>query len=142
MIATTRDQANRIIAIGISANTADLWWVGGIKPCLNVQGSAKPNTIHSPAWSLSRLLELLPKHMEAFPFSKWFSPFEDDVICEKSGEDALNGNLTLSYNGTNWIVDYDWNGFTGKLPQSENPIEECVKAIELLSANGYKFNEV
>lgn len=141
LIATTKSQAKRLMACGVPNSTADMWWIGDMKPYLNVAGSIKPGAPHTPAWSLTRLLtDILPKHLDNFPFTKWYPPFLEDEIWEMDTPGELNGDVQLYCNGTNWIVDYDWDGFTGHLPQSQNPIEAVVLAIELLHANGYKFD--
>lgn len=142
MIATTRKQSQRLLACGVSADTADMHisnygdlWASQYK-----DNQRKDEKGFAPAWSLSCLLEILPKHLDNFPFTKWYPPFLEDEIWEMDTPGELNGDVQLSFNGTNWIVDYDWDGFTGHLPQSQNPIEAVVLAIELLHANGYKFD--
>lgn len=90
---------------------------------------------------LSALLGLLPKSLEDFPFTKRYAPFQDGwEISDKDDENCLNGEVKMYFSDGKWIVDYDWDGFTGRLPQSENPIEAVVLALELLAANGYKLN--
>lgn len=140
-VVTNKSQAKRLMACGVPNNTADMWWIGETKPRLDFGGPITHEGTYSPAWSLSRLLtDILPKHLDNFPFTKWYSPFLEDEIWEMDTPGELNGDVQLSFNGTNWIVDYDWDGFTGHLPQSQNPIEAVVLAIELLHANGYKFD--
>ncbi len=93
-----------------------------------------------PAWSLSQLLNrILPKHIEGLPFEKWYDPWTEE-LTEKGYPNELNGDLELHYNGSNWVVNYDEDGFYGTLPQAENPIEAIVRAIVLLDANGYSFS--
>lgn len=144
-ISTTKEQSQRLLRCGVSADTADMFYTNypnkpndGI-PYIGRIGIRKDLI---PAWSLSAMLGLLPSYLEDFPFTKWIEPFGDGEICEKGDESTLSGYVRLYRNETHWIVDYDWDGFTGTLPQSENPIEACVRAIELLYANGYKFNEI
>lgn len=152
-IATTASQSQRLLACGVSADTADMCWYKAKSP--NKEGYSwmliSKNYLkrHSsdefvPAWSLSALLtNVLPKHLDDFPFTQWIEPLSGGEICEieDNEECVLNGDVKLSYEETAWIVDYDWDGFTGVLPNSDNPIEACVRAIELLYANGYKLNE-
>lgn len=141
-IATDNLQSQRLLRCGVSADTADMHWDNKTldEPFLDTgEVTDKRDT---PAWSLSALLGLLPSYLEDFPFTKWIDPFGDGEICEKGDERTLSGYVRLYRNEIHWIVDYDWDGFTGTLPQSENPIEACVRAIELLYANGYKFNEI
>lgn len=141
-IATTREQSARLLQCGVSADTADMHisnynelWAAPYKNC-----QRKDEKGFAPAWSLSALLGLLPKHLDDFPYTKWIPPFLEGEIWDMDYPSVLNGGLKLYSNGTNWIVNYDWDGFLGTCPQSENPIEACVLAIELLTANGYKLN--
>lgn len=100
----------------------------------------------TPAWSLNRLLDILPKHLDSFSMTKWYSPFIDEYdeieAVEMDTPSVLDGDVKLCFCGKTWVVDYDWDDFMGYIPQSENPIEAVVLAIELLHANGYKFNEI
>lgn len=150
-IATTSKQSARLLACGVAPDTADMFY----QPALTLSGKRKgeiyllmrdPNMEleknDTPAWSLSALIEILPKHLDNFPFTKWYQPFLENEIVEIYSEEVLNGDVKLYSNGTNWIIDYDWDGFVGTLPQSENPIEAVVLAIELLHANGYDFANI
>lgn len=146
-IATTREQSDRLLKCGVSAYTADMtlsYCKGGF-----YQLMATPfhygcfDDKDTPAFSLGCLLGLLPKELDDFPFAKWYEPFQDGwEISEKDSWITLNGEVRLYFSNGSWIVDYDWDGFQGKLPQSDNPIEACVLAIELLTANGYKLNGI
>ena len=141
-IATTPEQSKRLLACGVDPNTADMshepYGMPQEQPTLSVGSPFLVGATH--AWSLSALLELLPKHLDDFPLTKWYPPFIEDEIWEMDIPNVLNGDVKLYSNGTKWIVDYDWDGFNGTLPQSENPIEAVVLAIELLHANGYTLN--
>lgn len=147
-IATNKEQGARLLQCGVPAESADMIGVEPdygyeCEPWSSMQGQDARG--YFPAWSLSALLtKVLPKHLDDFPFTKWIVPFSDGEICEIEDNDerVLNGDVKLSCDGTAWIVDYDWDGFTGVLPNSDNPIEACVRAVELLYANGYKFNEI
>ena len=144
-IATTPDQSRRLIACSVNPDSADMFYTNyTTKPNDQVPCTkTAPLGIRKdliPAWSLSALLELLPKHLDDFPLTKWYPPFIEDGIWEMDIPNVLNGDVKLYSNGTKWIVDYDWDGFNGTLPQSENPIEAVVLAIELLHANGYTLN--
>lgn len=144
-IATTREQSDRLLKCGVSAESADMMITPHNTLSANPYKSLFRDRGHSPAWSLSALLSnVLPKHLDDFPFTQWIEPFSGGEICEIEDNDervVLNGDVKLSYEENAWIVDYDWDGFTGILPNSDNPIEACVRAIELLYANGYKLNE-
>lgn len=154
-IATTKEQSGRLIACGVSVDTADVSWIkakaankDGYSWLLFSENFLKPDNSDRcvPAWSLSALLDILPKHLDSFQMTKWYSPFIDEYdeieAVEMDTSSVLDGDVKLCFCGKTWAVDYDWGGFIGYLPQSESPIEAVVLAIELLHANGYKFNEI
>ena len=94
----------------------------------------------TPAWSFGALLEkVLPKYLEDFSLETVWNADGDET--ELSKPYSVGGGVMLSNNGTHWVVDFEWDGFIGKLPQSDgSPIEAVVQAVELLHLNGYKFN--
>lgn len=152
-IATTQEQVARLLRCGVSADTADMLWsrldetrdhnlyaVPWRTPRLP---NRKITDNDFPAWSLGALLGLLPKTIGNFWMTKWYAPNVDGFeIDDMENPYQLSGDFQLLHiGGGNYQVEYDWDGFRGKLPQSDNPIEACVLAIELLTANGYKLNE-
>lgn len=142
-IATTAEQSARLLKCGVPVESADMMITPHNTLSTEPYKSVLTDRGYSPAWSLGCLLGLLPKELDDFPFTKWYEPFQNGwEICDKENESAINGEVQLYFGGRTWIVDYDWNGFEGRLPHSENPIEAVVLAIELLHANGYKFNEI
>lgn len=147
MIATTQDQSQRLLRCGVSADTADMAYADGdillTAPYSEMRDRFKEKDCY-PAWSLSALLGLLPKTIGDFWMTKWYAPNVDGFEIEDMGEPyQLSGDFQLLHiGGRNYQVEYDWDGFQGKSPQSDNPIEACVLAIELLTANGYKLNEI
>ena len=152
-IATTREQSDRLLKCGVSADTADMFYQTPItvsqkatrEDMLLVRKADKALfDTDTPAWSLSALLGLLPKTISDFWMTKWYDPTADGfVICDKETPYLLSGDFQLLHiGGGKYQVEYDWDGFQGRLPQSDNPIEACVLTIELLTANGYKLNEI
>lgn len=144
-IATDESQSDRLLKCGVPAESADMYinnydelWAVPFKDCArkNEEGFA-------PAFSLSCLLGLLPKELNDFTFTKWYVPFNEEwEIVDKNTPYAITGEPILQFSDGIWAVDYDWNGFHGRIPQSDNPIEACILAIELLTANGYKLNGI
>lgn len=157
-IATTQEQSTRLLRCGVSADTADMSirtitepMIRDVAeretPLLLTMSYSSAKDIYrgdyvQPAWSLSALLGLLPKTIGDFWMTKWYAPNVDGFeIDDIENPYQLSGDFQLLHiGGGNYQVEYDWVGFRGKLPQSDNPIEACVLAIELLVANDYKFN--
>lgn len=143
-IATDRSQSDRLLRCGVSADTADMArYEDDSVPMMPWDWTTGSYGGTFPAWSLSALLGLLPKTIGDFWMTKWYVPNVDGFEIDDMGEPyQLSGDFQLLHiGGGNYQVEYDWDGFRGKLPQSDNPIEACVLAIGLLTANGYKLDE-
>ena len=57
-ICTTREQSERLLALGLKKETADMWYPHFAKTCPLPLVDEVLNSDDIPAWSLSRLLEL------------------------------------------------------------------------------------
>lgn len=132
-IATTKEQCVRLLRSVVSADTADMYinnydelWACPFKDC-----ARKDEEGFAPAWSLSRLLGLLPKEIKVDE-----SPYDE---VQKYG-------LLIYPFMDGWQVEYQYcendECHCLKCVHGTDPIEACVKAIEWLSANGYKLNDV
>lgn len=133
-IATTREQSEKLLALGVNPETADMSIP--IKDNPNLNCSARPyndwngywkhNKFVIPAWSLSRLLEMMP-------------PF-----LNKYGALYLHAGLhTERYNKDNRDIAHKYDiqyGIGSTTERYESPFEAIVEAIEWLIANGY-FNK-
>lgn len=147
-IATTREQADRLLKCGVPAESADMCYQH-IDDCVNNTDKPICNTpkaqyntligygfgdsrIHiAPAFSLSSLLGFLPKEIKVDE-----SPYD---------EIQKYGLLIYPYMG-GWQVDYQYceddECHCLKCVYGADLIEACVKAIEWLSANGYALNGI
>jgi len=96
-ICTSIEQSKKLIELGIDVNTADMKWFNGVL-MFHFDKEAKENydkTKHEyiPAWSLSALLELMPKsicikqseHSGYFYFLEW--QFANDNSLRYVGND-------------------------------------------------------
>lgn len=155
-IATNKSQSDRLLQCCVPAESADMTLrtesgeVNFSRHSLETElkfyeyDDPKRHIEICPAWSLSALLGFLPKTISDFWMTKWYDPTADGfVICDKETPYLLSGDFQLLHIGDGkYQVEYDWNGFQGRLPQSDNPIGACVLAIELLAANGYQLNGI
>lgn len=158
-IATTKEQSRHLLACGVSADTADMHWHGAIVPrggSLTSMPepseewdlwadpySSMPEEMQAaklmedyyeiqPAWSLSTLLSLLPTSI--------LSPMGNKYMLELSSLRMHDAWEVQWFNGREKFRTYDKKKVFHKL-WDKSPIEACVKAIEWLTANGYKLNE-
>ncbi len=124
-IATTKEQSDRLIACGISSETADMMFTPHNTLSTDPYKSVLKDRGYSPAWSLSALLELLPK----------FIP--------DAGGDFSYALKVQPCNLPGWTVCYyAYSLDKGKgYHRSEDVIEACVQLIEWLTANGYKLHD-
>lgn len=127
MIATTQEQSQRLLRCGVSADTADMMFTPHNTLSTEPYKETLKDRGYIPAWSLNRLLELLPKRIN------------DEYNYQKYG---FKIEYSLTFNDAPWQITY--KGGTLVKPGyffDKSPIEACVKAIEWLTENGYKLNE-
>lgn len=145
-IATTASQSQRLLRCGVSAETADMClstrtrrydgtfiakkhqttnlWVG--YPCRRTT-SGDEELENIPAWSLSRLLGLLPKEI--------YDESGDDFYFSLAKEFLLSGEYGAAY------IPCWHKGDAIVRKRDNNPIEACVQLIEWLTENNYELNE-
>ena len=125
-IATSPSQSARLLACGVDPNSADMSYTSDKDGCLSTipyERQCMPSK--QPAWSLSALLALLPKHLkDEYGYNK--HAFEIEYA-----HTASPSQWRIAYNG--W-----YNGDESFYDVSL--IDACVKAIEWLIANDYTLN--
>ena len=62
-ICTSRSQSERLLALGLKRGTADMGLAGDIPIAIEDWETQDTILIDSPAWSLHRLIEMLPKEI-------------------------------------------------------------------------------
>lgn len=67
-VCTSREQSERLLALGLKKETADMCWtkMARISGTFYVPELAPINMVswrHTPAWSLHRLIEMMPKNI-------------------------------------------------------------------------------
>lgn len=125
-ICTTQDQSARLLKCGVPAESADMSIDTDTDKLYLGAYSERVDKVHEvPAWSLSRLLSLLPFKIPCGNFEFWL--------------DVAPINF-----GTQWSIGYyctEKPRTIKGLTHTESLIECAVREIEWLSANGYKLNE-
>lgn len=136
-IATTKEQSDRLLKCGVPAESADMCWMGGfveamlgqwlLDSAMKGEERTAADFDLSPAFSLSRLLSLLPKRIERGAWSSY--------------------TLSLICDGCFWDLAYSYARYCGEdddlvLFEDVDPIEVCVKAVEWLTANGHQLNVI
>lgn len=132
-IATSPSQSARLIACGVDPKTADMCWRKDYLKQFDFLEANPPFAERdTPTYSLSRLLSLLPP-----------------TISAENGDEEL-GDYDLfiypSITGKIWAISYAYteDGYTDYLLEvkDSNIIEAIVKAIEWLTKEGYKLNQI
>ena len=129
-ICTAREQSERLLALGLKKETADMCWtkMASIRGTFYVPELAPINMVswrHTPAWSLWRLIEMLPPSIkDGYHYSLIYDIHRDAIgyIC------FANGGLQRSYNRLLWDT------------QSTDPFDNIIVCIEWLIKEGY-FNK-
>ena len=97
-ICTSRVQSERLLALGLKKETADMYWVNHSNlwmPVMLLHEDRPLDNNDTPAWSLGRLIEMLPSPI---PISEYFPTFHHYAY------------LNLSQVS----VDYSWEYYDGE----------------------------
>lgn len=117
-ICTTREQSERLLALGIKKETADMFigidW-GNELPYDNNGGYTSNLDTSIPAWSLNRLIEMMPEEM----YGGILCIFKDSIRYEEVIMDRLEAHFEVV---------------------GENMYENAISCIEWLIKEGY-FNK-
>lgn len=133
-IATTREQADRLLKCGVLVSTADMHWDNKTldEPFLDTGEVADKWDI--PAWSLSRLLALLPKEIEIDGY-----PYRISIYFENPDEPVIGNQWCLYYKPKKHNEKSRIDDVTMYAPDL---IECAVLMVEWLTANNYKLNGI
>lgn len=128
-IATTQEQSARLLKCVVLAETADMCYNSGALSLMDYDSAVHERDSRretyevTPAWSLSRLLTLLPYKIPCGDFEFWL-----DVAPIDYGKQWSMGYYCIEKPRT-----------IKGLTHTESLIECAVQEIEWLSANGYKL---
>lgn len=133
-IATTREQSDRLLQCGVPAESADMHFDMDEERYKVGRFTGVIAKLRRPqAWSLSALLSLLPTSL--------LGPTGNEYMLELSKLRMHDAWEVQWWNGRSRFTTYDKEKKFHKL-WDKSPIEACVKAIEWLTANGYKLNGI
>lgn len=139
-IATTREQADRLLQCGVPAESADMCLINGTLTLESYREAKSPidGFMHDyevvPAFSLSALLSLLPKEIDIDGY-----PYRISIYFENPDEPVIGNQWCLYYkpkkhNEKSRIDDVSM--------YAPDLIECAVLMVEWLTANGYKLNGI
>lgn len=94
-IATDKIQSERLLALGLKRETADMYWTKPFNEWIAIVGDGNADEDNIPAWSLGRLIEMLPS----------FIPISEDLPTFHN-----YAYLNLS----KISVDYGWEDYDGE----------------------------
>ena len=130
-IATTRDQSERLLAMGVKPETADMYWMLD-KMSLDMESELSIGkcsvvedkwTKYTPSWSLSRLISIIPS----------------EITVNKKCGSLFISHIDISYFGFESDKRISFiTGFT-KGPD-ENLFDICIDMIDWLIKNNH-FNK-
>lgn len=137
-IATSTEQSSRLISCGVDLMTADMVWLfrGNQASYLTFNTGCNKAILavgDVPAWSLARMLELIPQRIPA-PHA--------DTPCDFILHHHPELWIAMYHDGKSFgdSEDYVWQCCSES--RADNPIEACVKMIEWLCENDYKLNTI
>ena len=133
-IATTREQSDRLLQCGVPAGSADMMITPHNTLSTNPYKSVFRDRGHSPAWSLSALLGLLPKEIDIDGYK-----YRISIYFENPDEPVIGNQWCLYYKPKK----HNEKSRIDDVPMyAPDPIEACVQLIEWLTANGYQLNVI
>lgn len=62
-ICTTKEQSERLLALGLNTETSDMGLIGNIPIVLATTWANSDQMFDTPAWSLNRLIEMMPQEI-------------------------------------------------------------------------------
>lgn len=130
-ICTTKEQSQRLLDLGLKPETADMGWVKLLNGDGYVIAIAEDYSfIDIPAWSLHRLIEMMPKQVKTpKPTYGWV------------GEDLtfrMDDDLYIQYG--DWGIENEEYRFCGKGFYNSNLYDNIIECIEWLIKEDY-FNK-
>ena len=84
-ICTSREQSERLLALGLKKETADMYWTKPFGDWIAIVGGGKIDEDNIPAWSLHRLIEMMPQiigHLELAVNDAFVGYYEDRCESE------------------------------------------------------------
>lgn len=131
-IATTPEQSRRLIACGVNPDSADMLLYNNALS-VQVRGLGKTPNCATPAWSLSALLEVMPRIIDG---KYW-------LTIQK----GKNRNNQTRWGVAYMACEYDKDGTLNTHSAGRkfstittDLMEACIETIEWLTANGYTLN--
>lgn len=139
-IATTREQSNRLLQCGVPADSADMCYDSGALSLMDYDSavherdSRRDNYKVIPAFSLGRLLELLPKEIDIDGY-----PYRISVYYEDSDEPVIGNQWCLYYKPKK----HNEKSRIDDVPMYAPDLIECaVLMVEWLTRHNIKLNEL
>lgn len=125
-IATTVEQSERLLKCGVPSESTDMFrWSNSYgDEFLETHYKPSPAVNYTPAWSVSRLLQLLPCLVESH-----------SILPETYA-------LLLMPKENGCLVSYATKKLKYLTYVAQPIVEACVQTIEWLTAHGYKLNEI
>lgn len=136
MIATTKEQSARLLKCGVPADSADMHFDMDEK---RYKGWRFTGTLlklrKCPAWSLCRLLELIPKVIDIDGY-----PYRIGIYFENPDEPVIGNQWCLFYKPTK---NTEKSHYIDDVPMYAPGLIECaVLMVEWLTRHNYKLNEI
>lgn len=121
-ICTSQEQSQKLIELGIDVNTADMLY--NVLGESYVRHDTPIDKYHTPAWSLSALLELMPSYLFEF-------------------ERGIDFNIYPNLNGKGWHCSYMPNNIEDmkkdkfkQITNGDNPVDAAFEMVCWLKENG------
>ena len=90
-VCTDKNQSERLLALGLKKETADMFWVNPFGDWLAIVGEGNTDENNLSAWSLHRLIEMMPEEM----YGGLLCIFKDSIRYEELIMDRLEAHFEV-----------------------------------------------
>lgn len=116
-ICTTIEQSKKLIELGIDVNTADMyWWTYGKRYYREAMDDGDFNKeADIPAWSLTALLGIIPKHIKNYnvlridisdnDFAIWYDDVSNGCVNETLPDITMESAVDACYEMICWLKE-------------------------------------
>lgn len=136
-ICTNKEQSKRLIDLGLNPNTSDMHhyrWSEGYWDIQNCPPRGS-NSNFIPAWSLHRLIAMLPDEVKMLPEVIKNIPDETKKLSMATTINCFVPKLTKNY-----VFYTDWCGWTKIFNENDNMYDNIIDCIEWLIKENH-FNK-
>lgn len=108
-ICTTREQSERLLALGLKKETADMYWTKPFNEWIAIVGDGNADEDNVPAWSLHRLIEMIQSVFERVNLYGSWAQIERRIFLEEYYGKKYNNLYENLIDCIEWLINRECN---------------------------------